>query len=162
MRYIKSYSGCFLCQCKRDSVKYDILHESAPINCAALHSRVASVSYLPSVTFEGVRQPYWFMKAVCSPKIRSDTKRRNGWETRKNSTSKFFLIIPDFPLILRNPDFFLNFMWKLPITPDFQLFTLKKNVNFKEWSLNNCLIVFCWCTLLLLLHSSCRSVALRS
>ena len=35
---------------------------------------------------------------------------------------KHFLIF----LIIPIPDFFLNFMWKLLITPDFQLFTLKK------------------------------------
>ena len=37
-----------------------------------------------------------------------------------------FLNIPDFSWFWAIPDFFLIFMWKLLITPDFQLFTLKK------------------------------------
>ena len=37
-----------------------------------------------------------------------------------------FLSIPDFSWFVAIPDIFLNFMWKLLITPDFQLFTLKK------------------------------------
>ena len=70
----------------------------------------------------------------------------------------FSWLFPIFPDFEHYSWFFPEFHVKLLITPDFQLFTHKKlcwnSVNLEEWSLNNCLIVFCWCTRLLLLHSN--------
>ena len=74
------------------------------------------------------------------------------WVQQSAKHFLIFLVIPDFSWLWAIPYFFWISSEKLLITNDFQLFTLKKlcwnnnSVDFEEWSLNNCKIIFCWCT----------------